>query len=325
MHRAITVATWSLGLLAASLTAAQQAAAQQAADHPLVGRFEAAEIVDYHQTDFDEYTLLTQKVTGGVDWGDAGKANFGSTLEGKLIRITYEAPDQHTSLEVMRAYQDALAANAFEVLFQCANAECGGRDFNHAVVPYGITFSENYKDQRYLAARKSRPEEGDVHVAVYTVKAYAVGGERHNRVYTQVDVVEAAPRSTRVVVVEAEEMAERIDSDGRVALYGIHFDTDSATVRPDSEPTLEQIAALLANDPALKLLVVGHTDDQGAFEYNVDLSKRRAAAVIDVLAADHGVSRDRLRPWGVGYAAPVATNATPDGRARNRRVELVPQ
>lgn len=312
--------------IVAMATAACAAQAQEpGSDHPLVGRFEDSKIVDHEKIDFDEYVLLTEKVTGRAEWGEAAKTDFGRTLEGTVTRITYESPSERTTLEVMRAYEDALADNGFEVLFQCSDADCGGRAFNHSVVPYGLSFSESYQGQRYLAARKSRPEEGDVHAAIYTVKAYSLGGERKDRVYTQVDVIEARPRDTKVIVVKADEMADRLDAEGRVALYGIYFDTDSAAVSPDSGPTLVEIAALLQNNPDLELLVVGHTDNQGGFDYNIDLSTRRAAAVTETLVDDHGVDAGRLKPWGVGYSAPVASNATGDGRARNRRVELVAQ
>lgn len=299
--------------------------AQEPTDHPLIGRFEHAKIIDYKKTDFDDYVLLTQKVTGRAEWGDASKTQYGKTLEGTLTRITYESPKAHTSLEVMRAYEEALQANSFETLFECDNAACGGRDFNHAVVPYDLTFSENHEDQRYIAARKSRPEKGDVHVAIYTVKAYSIGGDRKDRVYTQVDVIEQKPRETKVIVVKADEMADRIDTDGKIALYGIYFDTDSAAIKSDSKPTLDEIGKLLQKNEGMKLLVVGHTDNQGGFDYNIDLSKRRAASVTEALVNDYGISSDRLKPWGVGYTAPVATNTSEEGRARNRRVELVAQ
>lgn len=299
------------------------ATAQEPADHPLIGRFEDSRIVDHERIDFEEYVLLTEKVTGRAAWGEPETAEFGRSLEGNITRITYESPKERTTLEVMRAYEEALAANGFEVLFECDDAGCGGRSFNHAVVPYGGAFSENYNDQRYLAARKARPDEGDLYVALYTVKAYSIGGERKDRVYTQVDVVEERPRETRVIVVKAEEMQKSLGAEGRIALHGIHFDTDSAVIRPESKPTLDEIAALLEGTTDLKLLVVGHTDNQGGFDYNIDLSRRRAAAVAEALVGDYGIDPGRLRPWGVGYTAPVASNASEEGRSMNRRVELV--
>lgn len=300
--------------------------AQKPADHPLVGRFEDSKIIDYKRMDFEEYVLLTKKVTSHrAKWGKPAKKQFGRTLEGKITRITYESPKKRSTLEVMRAYEEALAGKGFETLFECDDDACGRRNFMHAVIPYSIILSENFEDQRYLAAKKSRPQQGDVYVSIYIIKAYNVGGKRKNRVYTQVDVIEVQPRKTKVVVIKADEMAGKIGTEGKVALYGVHFDVDSAAIKPDSKPTLDEIGKLMKDNPDLKLLVVGHTDNQGGFDYNIDLSKRRAASVTKALVNGYGVQSSRLRSWGVGYTAPVAPNATDEGRARNRRVELVAQ
>jgi OOP family OmpA-OmpF porin len=94
-------------------------------------------------------------------------------------------------------------------------------------------------------------------------------------------------------------------------------------VKPESDPTLEQMTKLLKSSTALKLLVVGHTDNVGSFTSNVELSQRRAAAVVQVLVARFGIAQNRLTPVGVSYASPVASNKTDERRARNRRGELV--
>ncbi len=125
------------------------------------------------------------------------------------------------------------------------------------------------------------------------------------------------------MVAKASDMQRGIGAEGRVAVYGILFDFDKDTLRPDSKPQLEEIASLLNGVPALRVLIVGHTDGSGAMEYNQTLSERRARAVVEALVRDHGVDRGRLRAAGVGMAAPVATNRTDEGRAKNRRVELV--
>ena len=107
-----------------------------------------------------------------------------------------------------------------------------------------------------------------------------------------------------------------------MVIYGILFDTDAATLKAESEATLAEIVSVLKDNAGLSIYVVGHTDDVGALDYNQDLSLRRAVAVTDALVAK-GISRDRLTPLGAGPMAPVASNATEDGRALNRRVELV--
>ena len=90
-----------------------------------------------------------------------------------------------------------------------------------------------------------------------------------------------------------------------------------------SAPQIEQLAALLKQNPRLEVLIVGHTDGQGAFDYNLSLSQRRAQAVVDTLVSGHAIERKRLTPAGAGMVAPVATNRTDEGRAKNRRVEIV--
>jgi OmpA-OmpF porin, OOP family len=151
----------------------------------------------------------------------------------------------------------------------------------------------------------------------------AGGGPDKDRAMVQLNVVELQPMEERMVVTEASAMERDLAADGRVAVYGILFDFDSDTMRGDSKPQLDEIGKLLKDSPVLNVLIVGHTDSQGAFDYNVDLSKRRAASVVEALVGQYGIERARLTPVGVGMAAPVATNRSEDGRARNRRVELV--
>jgi OOP family OmpA-OmpF porin len=136
-----------------------------------------------------------------------------------------------------------------------------------------------------------------------------------------------APAATKqdLAGVNADTMARSIADTGRIALYGIHFDTDKVEIKPESWPTIEQIARLMKRLPNLKLVIVGHTDNQGGLEYNMDLSTRRAKAVEAALIKGYGIQAGRLAAWGAGYLAPIASNQTKQGRAKNRRVELVEQ
>jgi OmpA-OmpF porin, OOP family len=146
-----------------------------------------------------------------------------------------------------------------------------------------------------------------------------------NQPVALVVTVEEKPREQKMVTVKADEMADAIKDGGKVALYGIAFDFDKADIRPESKPQLDEIGGLLKADESLKLMVTGHTDNQGGAAYNLDLSKRRADAVVKALVADYGIAPGRLTAQGVGLAAPVASNETEEGRAKNRRVELVRQ
>jgi len=125
------------------------------------------------------------------------------------------------------------------------------------------------------------------------------------------------------VVADAKSLAQDIRTTGHASVYGIHFDFNKATVKQESEQTLKEIAKLLKQDSKLNLYVVGHTDSVGKIAYNMSLSQTRAEAVVKALVTKHGVSPNRLSPYGVGPLAPVASNETEEGRALNRRVELV--
>lgn len=127
------------------------------------------------------------------------------------------------------------------------------------------------------------------------------------------------------VVANADELKKGIDAEGHMVANGVLFDTDKADIKPESKPALDEIAKLLKADGTLRIYVVGHTDNQGALAHNMELSKARASAVVKALEAQYGVAAARLASYGAGPYAPVASNDSEDGRAKNRRVELVKQ
>jgi OmpA-OmpF porin, OOP family len=127
------------------------------------------------------------------------------------------------------------------------------------------------------------------------------------------------------IVADAAAFGNDIRSTGHAAVYGIYFDTGKADIKPESSQALGEIGKLLKADPQLKVFVVGHTDNTGAVEGNVKLSEARAQAVLQALIRDQGIAPARLRATGCGQYAPVAANDTEEGRAKNRRVELVKQ
>jgi OmpA-OmpF porin, OOP family len=125
------------------------------------------------------------------------------------------------------------------------------------------------------------------------------------------------------IVANAAVFATDIKTTGHVAIYGILFDTGKSTIKPESAQAIGEIAKLLKADPGLKLGVVGHTDNVGGVDSNIKLSHSRADAVLQALVREHGIASSRLRAYGCGLFAPVASNDNEDGRAKNRRVELV--
>jgi outer membrane protein OmpA-like peptidoglycan-associated protein len=128
---------------------------------------------------------------------------------------------------------------------------------------------------------------------------------------------------TQEVTMDAAAMASGLSESGEVAIYGIYFDTGKSELKPESDAALGEIAKLLKQQPGLKVFIVGHTDMVGDAAANVKLSQARAQSVITALVTKYGIAAQRLTPFGAGPYAPVATNRTDEGRAKNRRVELV--
>lgn len=184
------------------------------------------------------------------------------------------------------------------------------RNFTSAVKEAGGNLIYKHRSRVYLQIRAAEKK-----VWVY-VRAYNRG-----RSYELHILEQAAMRKD--IVVGSDEMAKAVAETGKVALYGIYFDTDQAILKSASDPTLKQIAALLKKDPALKLFVVGHTDSQGDIKHNLNLSKRRAAVVTKELITRFDINPARLDSRGVGPLSPASSNDTEAGRAKNRRTELV--
>lgn len=166
---------------------------------------------------------------------------------------------------------------------------------------------------RYYAGRKA---EG-----ARETYATVVVSKNNDDVTAQLIVTQVGEIANKMV--DAAAMAKGLGDKGHIALYGIYFDTDKATIKPESAPTLAEMAKLLASQPQLNVVIVGHTDSQGTYERNMTLSRERAEAVANALVTAHKINRARLRTAGVGFLAPVGSNANDEGRALNRRVELV--
>lgn len=127
------------------------------------------------------------------------------------------------------------------------------------------------------------------------------------------------------VVANADVFSDELKNTGHTAVYGIYFDTGKSDIKPESEQAIGEIAKLLKKEMNLKLYVVGHTDNVGTLESNMKLSQARAEAVVQALVKNQGIAAARLKSFGNGPYAPVASNDTEEGRAKNRRVELVKQ
>ncbi|MGH6815847.1 MAG: OmpA family protein, partial [Hyphomicrobiaceae bacterium] len=241
---------------------------------------------------------------------------------GRIAKIRYEIPTGRSSLEVMRNYENALKAKGFEVVFGCVDRACFRGALHDPYLLGQQVDTDNgdsslYFDRvRYMLVRLGR-SEAPVYAGILT-------GEDKQRITAFVTVAEVkAMDDDKIVFLDAGEMGQAIAEKGRVSLYGVLFDYDKDIPRPQSQPTLAEIAKLLKGKAGLRLEIVGHTDGHGTPEYNMDLSRRRAANITAALVRDYGIPAGRLTSSGAGLASPIAPNHTSQGRARNRRVELV--
>jgi OmpA-OmpF porin, OOP family len=186
------------------------------------------------------------------------------------------------------------------------------RNYQNAVTKIGGTLlSSDDEGNAYLKAVKDDKEIW-VHVSAYITSEWML-------------YVVEKQAMTQDIVADAAALAGDLKSAGHTAVYGIYFDTGSSVIKPGSDAALGEIARLLKGDATLKLHVVGHTDNVGTMDANLKLSQARAEAVVQALVAKHAIAATRLRASGVGPLAPVASNDAEEGRAKNRRVELVRQ
>jgi OmpA-OmpF porin, OOP family len=218
-----------------------------------------------------------------------GKGNQTTPVEGKRFEIRYQTKTGNIApspLAIIRNHQEAIKRIGGTVM---------------------------YEDQRYTVLKVSRDGK-EIWAQVDT--AWGKG-------YMLIIVEKAA--MVQEVVASAELFQSGLKATGHVEVPGIFFDTGKSELKPESDAAVAEVAKLLKADPALKVYIVGHTDNVAALDLNTKLSQARAEAVVQALVAKHGIAAARLIGRGVGPLTPVASNDSEEGRAKNRRVELVKQ
>src|SRR5215475_4347080 len=223
-------------------------------DYPGIGRFGGSVISGYQVKDFDATQMQAAPFKDGQPT-DARR------LEGRIVRIAYRTNPGPSILEVSRNFETQLAKAGFETLLSCDTDACGAIPFTEAIdalpVPQMWVDGFNY---HYFAGRK-----GDGGRETY---ASVLVSQNNQDITAQLTIAELETMQNKMV--DAAAMAKGLGEAGHIALYGIYFDTDKAVLRPESRPTLEQIAKLLSSQPQLNVFIVGHTDNQGAYDYNLD-------------------------------------------------------
>jgi outer membrane protein OmpA-like peptidoglycan-associated protein len=213
-----------------------------------------------------------------------GKPNKSEDVEGVFEKVLYVCPKDVSGLQTFRNAENALKAKNYQ-----------------------IVYTDNYSNVRFTLTARQGPQ---------WVTLYSAGAE-----YTVTAVLQKQMEQ-KMQANTAEGWGEQISQTGRVSIYGINFETGKATIQPDSENVLNEVLLLLQKQADWYMVIAGHTDNVGSDTINTPLSRQRAEAVVAWLTGK-GVDRSRLIATGLGSRKPVADNNAEEGRAKNRRVDLV--
>jgi OmpA-OmpF porin, OOP family len=313
--------------------------AKGAKDHPEIPRIEGSLLVDFKHDKFDETEVPLAKAK-------KDRTGFDKSVkfEGERTRLLYVLPDTIGVLEVERNYQAVLAKRGYQLVFSCQDKACGtddeGKYFFETFYTksprmlqgqFGqkVWFGYPLTASRFAVFKRDSPNKDSGYAMLasgynssnYWNNDFKVKGK--NAAYFE--IIEAKTMENSMVTVAASEMNRDISASGKSVLYGILFDFNKTEIKPESKPQLDEMAKLLKQDPKLAVYINGHTDNQGTLPYNLDLSQRRADAVVKALASEYKIDPKQMTAKGLANLAPVASNDADAGRAKNRRVELVKQ
>ena len=314
------IKNWVLILLAFGLLIGGISAEILAEDDPtILPIYEGSELIYDDQFGFEELPVVLGEDTV-------------NNIEGYIRRLWLKAPEGRSPYEIIRNYEEAVENINGQILFK-------SRD------PQAIVIEDTYFSEYFSTIRQDRglatnvfthsyfPEESSEYLVakatVNQVENYIIvaAGKGHwaagqgEETYYEIVFVELEAMEMDMVTMEYLESG--IEADGRVAIYDIYFDTGESKIKAESEEALAVISEFLLENSTKKYLVVGHTDFIGSYQMNLNLSEARAEAVLEKLVNQYGISREQLIAAGVGPAAPVMSNQTENGRAKNRRVEIV--
>lgn len=310
-------------------------------DHSILKRIESSEIIWSKVAKFDEFIISLERVEYNYD-----AQNFKPTkqekVEGLHTTLYYRLPGESSTLEAVRQYEADLKSAGYKTLFNAENDKLddGYGRFVERTFPTVATTSGlqnlhafNKEEQRYMALKGIGKDGNAIYVSIYAfvLQDVTTGFEEirdmHQLVKGQtvvrVDVLETKAMENRMTLIKSAEISQTIAKTGRIAIYGVLFDTAKSDLKSESQAAMAEIAKAILANPEQRFLIVGHTDNVGDFAMNQILSQKRAGAVVAGLNANYQVPTSRVIAVGVGMAAPVAPNDEEAGRAKNRRVEIV--
>ena len=286
-------------------------------DHPVISRYKGAEIKAFAVIDYDEYNL-------GIGPEKSGVVKT-KLLEGKITTIIYSADNKLSTLQIYRNYRSGLNLQGFKEIFSCTNKNCGhffprellkGTNSEITYLPMDIYNLNEKADFRYISGtlvKKGKP----VYISLLISK-----NKYSKAVFIGQEIIELTEMLKNQVTIDLTSLEQHIQDAGKATLHGISFEYNSATLTKESSKVVNVLAQYLNKHPQNKYFVVGHTDNQGSYSYNLNLSKNRADTIKKVLVKD-GITDTRLSSVGIAQVSPITSNSSDQGRQQNRRVELV--
>ncbi|VVS97600.1 OmpA domain protein [Roseovarius sp. EC-HK134] len=246
-------------------------------------------------------------------------------LEGRIVSRAWRMPVQGvTTLQLLTPLRDQLEGAGWEAVFACEALDCGGFDFRFALptLPAPDMFLDLF-DYRYLLLRRGMGATQE-HAALIVSQSGRTG-------YVQVLEVTTLAEGYTVQPIPAEErealprvdLVQALQTQGHAVLEGLDFGLGDNALGAGPYRSLVTLAEFLTASPETRVALVGHSDSIGGLEQNSALSRARAEAVLNLLVEQHGVSPAQVEAHGIGYLSPIASNTSPEGRERNRRVEVV--
>ena len=252
----------------------------------------------------------------------------GITAEGTLHRQSWRVVGEITTVQLLAPLRQQFMDSGFETLFECETMACGGFDFRFQIdVLPEPDMHVNLGDYRYYSAKRPANGNDDEYISMIVSRTANAGYVLLSQISANGKVASVlsaeTPHPSAMPAADVGEMGETLELTGHVSLDDLAFRTGSSQLGDETFASLAGLASYLNARPGRTVLLVGHTDAVGALDSNIDLSRMRAAAVLERLVQRHGVSSSQLLSDGVGFLAPRASNLTEEGRARNRRVEAV--
>jgi OOP family OmpA-OmpF porin len=244
---------------------------------------------------------------------------------GALTRTVWQVPGPLATVDQLaEPLRARLVAEGATILLDCTARACGGFAFRYATdTAPGPEMHVDLGDYRFISARKGVGTDA-LWTTVMVSRSATTGFFQITRISPTRPPAPTGAHAGRNPVQNTDApLADSLTRDGRAILDGLAFETGASALGPGPFPALEALSDLLRGRPDLDIILVGHTDAEGALDSNIDLSRRRAEAVRARLISEHAIEPARLRAEGVGYLTPVAPNDTPEGRATNRRVEVI--